>query len=222
MTAMKVVTLIARRPDLTREAFRTYYETRHAPLGTRYFPFEKYVRNHIVDSSPADPGFDCLMECWLDRRKALQSLEGPVGAIFAEDEAKFMTQRGLGVDVEERLIAGDPRGVDPRGIRKEALLVSAEAGTARDEFLNRVAAWAADLARQAGDACARLTLDAILPGQDDVGFPGDAILTAWRGGDRSALQGVQPPAGIRIRSTLVLESEETTPDELSAAYAGPR
>lgn len=215
---MKVITLITRRPDLTRAAFRDYYETRHAPLGSRYFPFEKYVRNHIVEASPADPGFDCLMECWLDRQKALASLDGSIGDIFAEDEGKFMVKRGVGVDVEERLIAGDARGVDPRGIRKEALMLSGDAGLDRNEFLSRARKWAEEIAYVAENACERLILDEVLPGQDEMGFPAEAVLTAWRADGGDVLRDAVPPSGIQIRATLLLDSQETTPAELTAAF----
>lgn len=67
----KVITLIPRKPGTTRAAFKDYYENNHAPLGTRYFPFDKYVRNHLVASHPEDLGFDVLMELWLDHGKAM-------------------------------------------------------------------------------------------------------------------------------------------------------
>ncbi|HLG89607.1 MAG TPA: EthD domain-containing protein [Alphaproteobacteria bacterium] len=207
---MKVITPIKRRPELTRAQFRDYYETRHAPLGTRYFPFAKYVRNHLIEASPEDPGYDCLMECWLDREKALSLLDGNVGAIFAEDEAKFMVTRGVGVDVAERVIAGPPRSVDPRGLKKEILVLTGPA--------ERVRAWARDIARTAGSACARLVLDEVLPGQESMNFPGDAVLTAWPAGDRPVLRPAVPPDGVTIRASLLVESDETTPQELKDAF----
>jgi len=215
---VKVITLITRRPELTRAAFRDYYETRHAPLGSRYFPFEKYVRNHVVGSVPADLGFDCLMECWLDRTKALDLLDGSVGAIFAEDEARFMVTRGVGVDVVEEVISGPPRGTDPRGIRKDALMLGGDAGGAGEPFFRSARDWASEIAKRAGAACTRMVLDRVLPGQAESGFPADAVLTAWRTGDRAIFRDAASPAGIQIRATLELASEETTPAELAAAF----
>ena len=46
---MKTIGLMPRRPDMSRAAFRDHYENRHAPLALGKFPFEKYVRNHVVD-----------------------------------------------------------------------------------------------------------------------------------------------------------------------------
>src|SRR5579859_7193698 len=98
---MKVITLIARKPGTSRAAFKAYYEENHAPLGTRYFPFDKYVRNHLVSSVPEDVGFDVLMESWLDRTKAMAILTGEIEGIFAEDEARFMDAppRPEGIDL---------------------------------------------------------------------------------------------------------------------------
>ena len=99
---MKVVTLIQRKPGTTRAAFKDYYEKNHAPLGSRYFPFDKYVRNHLDSSEPADAPFDVYMEAFLDRTKAMGLLTGDVLKIFDEDEARFMNAppRPEGFDAE--------------------------------------------------------------------------------------------------------------------------
>jgi hypothetical protein len=44
----KNIALLSRRAELTRAQFRDYYETRHAPLAIGYFPFTRYVRNHLL------------------------------------------------------------------------------------------------------------------------------------------------------------------------------
>jgi EthD domain len=112
---MKVVTLIQRKPGTTRAAFKDYYEKNHAPLGTRYFPFDKYVRNHLDSSEPADVPFDVYMEAFLDRPRALALLTGNAHAakLFDDDEKRFMNAppRPEGFDAEERLVSGPPRGL---------------------------------------------------------------------------------------------------------------
>jgi hypothetical protein len=218
---MKVITLIARRPDLTRAAFRAYYENNHAPLGARYFPFQKYVRNHLTGSRPETVGFDVLMECWLDRDKAMAVLDGKVAEIFAEDEARFMNAppRPEGVDVVERVLDGPARGVDPRGLRKQAFFMANTTGIENEAFLDRVAEWGRALGADV-DAT-RVVLDEILPGQKTPAlFTADAILTLWVD-DNQALS-PRPPSGIQIRAALALESEETTPAELAAAFGKRR
>ncbi len=212
---MKVITLITRRPELTRAAFKDYYEDHHAPLGTRHFPFEKYVRNHLVESNPDDVGFDCLMECWIDREKALVSLDGALGDLFAEDEARFMVNRGIGVDVVEHVVAGPPRAVDPRGVRKVAWLLAA-GGIDRAEFLRLATKWGKELSETTG--AARAVVDEVLPGHQSPLFAADAVLILWLGG-ADAPTPIDPPAGITVQAMLVLDSQETPPEELAAAYA---
>ena len=62
---MKSLCLLTRRAGTTREAFRDYYETQHCRLGMKYFPFAKYLRNHVVAAS-VDIDFDCVSEFYFD------------------------------------------------------------------------------------------------------------------------------------------------------------
>jgi hypothetical protein len=214
---MKSITLITRRPDLTRAQFRRYYEDCHAPLGARYFPFEKYVRNHVVSSRPEDAGFDCLMECWLDRDLAMKTLTGAIDDLFAEDEARFMVTRGIGIGVIEHLIFGPERGVDPRGTSKIALFVANAGSQERAEFLALLGAWGRSLATE--HAAIRATIDEVMPGHLSAAFTADAVLTLWMA-DGATLVDPAPPAGLAIQAILALGSEETAPAELSAAFGG--
>ena len=64
---IKNLGLIPRRANLSRPAFREYYEQRHAPLALQHLrSFRRYVRNHVVAATPADPPFDALSEFWYD------------------------------------------------------------------------------------------------------------------------------------------------------------
>ena len=130
-TVPKVMTALIRRPDLSREDFARYYEQTHAPLGATYIPWRKYVRNHLVNASPADPGYDCLGEFWLDSMASLGAvLAGPLGEFYARDEAQFMKLNPPGpggwatsstaraADVTEHLLYGSPRAVDSSAILK--------------------------------------------------------------------------------------------------------
>lgn len=45
---MKMIVLFRRKPGLTPEQFRDYYENQHAPLALKLFPYmQRYRRNYI-------------------------------------------------------------------------------------------------------------------------------------------------------------------------------
>jgi hypothetical protein len=214
---MKLVNLVTRRADLTRAAFRDYYEKHHAPLGTQYFPFEKYVRNHLVDSSPQEVGFDCVMECWLDHQKALGLLEGPAGDIFAEDEGKFMAQRAHGVEVEEILLTGSPRDLDTPELRKETLMLRRSPELDRSAFNEKVAAWGRELARQSGAGLIRMVFDKVTT-TDTSALGADALLTAWFKDGAGKLPQIAMPQGISLVARVTTQPHETTASQLAAAF----
>ncbi|MDB5394062.1 MAG: hypothetical protein JWM91_1568 [Rhodospirillales bacterium] len=213
----KVITLIARRPGTTRAAFKDYYEQNHAPLGTRYFPFDKYIRNHLNASVPEDVGFDVLMECWLDQEKAYAILTGDIVKIFDEDEARFMNAppRPVGVDAIEHLLIGPPRGVDPRGTQRVALFIKNIGGLDETAFYQRVAAWGRALAEETG--AIRVIMDEVVPGHVSTLFKGDALLHFWSKGT-ATLPNLEPPAGLLVEQAMTLDSQETTPEELAANF----
>ncbi len=209
---MKTIVLFRRRPDLTRAAFQDYYETRHVPLAIRHLRFDKYVRNHLV--APAGTDFDVLSEFWLaDAQAAAGLAASPSGALLREDEARFMTVERFRAAAKESLVAGTPRGVDSGSVRKYALLLHRPAAVAEWDFLESIK----DSGRHlfAGGRLARVTLDIVRP----IGggsFPADAILSLWPNGrfDDSVFG-----AEAGLSGMLTLESHETAPESLSAAFA---
>ncbi|CAB1367657.1 EthD domain-containing protein [Denitratisoma oestradiolicum] len=211
---MKGLTLLTRREGTMRQDFRDYYENSHAPLGMTYFPFRKYLRNHILASS-ADIDFDVVMESYIDDRVDVAALNsGEVRAILDVDERRFMNQgRIRSARVEEQVLSGPPIGVAAPGTRRQMLLLGASGPTLQED----VTAWGADLASQ--PRVARVSLDMV---QQQVsgygGFPYAAILSLWLkdGGDAIVLPAV--PKGMKLELSLLTEVCETTPEELAARY----
>jgi len=201
---VKTVGLMPRRPDTTRAAFRTHYETRHAPLALGKFPFAKYIRNHIVASDPDPVGFDCLSEFWVgDVAEIHRIMAGPIGDIMKEDERRFTHQDKIGPAVaEETHIFGPPRIVDDGIVHKEILLIRPASGVAQDAFIETVKAWGGALG---GHGLTRITLDTVVPFEGRPFPPFSAILYGWGSG----LYDAAPAAGIEIYGRLKTESVET-------------
>lgn len=103
---IKTIGFLPRRPDLSRDAFRTYYEDRHAPLAIGLFPFTRYRRNHLADAKD-DPGFDCVSEFWVPSVEEIGALMmGPAGETMKVDERNFMDQPRISAAVAEETLAG--------------------------------------------------------------------------------------------------------------------
>lgn len=104
---IKMVALLSRKPGLTLEEFRTYYEERHVPLIAELNPFMADYRRSYVDFATASkggisaavgswaPDFDVLTEIWFEDRetfdKARAALTQPDSAArIGRDEENFL------------------------------------------------------------------------------------------------------------------------------------
>ena len=99
---IKVVTLLTRKPGMSREAFIEYYENNHRLIGEKYLDgyAVKYQRRYLapVDAdvlNSADLPFDVLMEIWfpdravMDKAMALLGTEAAQEEIVADEERVF-------------------------------------------------------------------------------------------------------------------------------------
>jgi uncharacterized protein (TIGR02118 family) len=103
---IKTIAFMPRRTDTTREAFRTYYERRHAPLAISFFPFRRYCRNHLVDPA-SEPGFDCVSEFWVESLEAIgQLMGGEIGETMRADERNFLDQPAIAAVIATELLPG--------------------------------------------------------------------------------------------------------------------
>ncbi|HUH37969.1 MAG TPA: EthD domain-containing protein [Spongiibacteraceae bacterium] len=175
---MKSICVLARREDSTREVFQTYYETQHAPLGMKYFPFAGYSRNHLLDAP--DIGFDTISEFWTEDTAASAGLmDGPIGEIMRADERRFMDQSKIApAGAEEHVLsAGAEDG------ERYAVLLSGKIG--KDTLL----AWA----RKAAGNTPGVSLD-IATSWKEPAFPATAVL--WT---PDATIASELPAGVTAR-----------------------
>jgi uncharacterized protein (TIGR02118 family) len=102
---IKVVTMLTRKPGLSREAFIEHYETHHRKIGEKYLSgfAVKYQRRYLQsagfrEQGGEEPPFDVLMEIWYPDQDALSAAL----AVLSTDEA----QAEIAAD-EERLFDRD-------------------------------------------------------------------------------------------------------------------
>lgn len=113
----KNIAFMPRRADFTRQAFQSYYESRHTPLAlTLIRNFAKYARNHVVHARP-EASFDTLSEFWFDdvqeAMKIGDFMQADASLALREDEAQFLDRPAIrAFPVEETLLSGPPRSVE--------------------------------------------------------------------------------------------------------------
>jgi len=111
---IKVVTLLTRKPGMSREAFIEHYETHHRKIGERYLSgfATKYQRRYMQsagfrEQDGAAPPFDVLMEIWYPDQEALNgalavlSTEEAQAEIAADEERLFDRKLIRSYTVEE-------------------------------------------------------------------------------------------------------------------------
>jgi uncharacterized protein (TIGR02118 family) len=95
----KMIILAKRKKGMSLEAFREYYETRHAPLAMSLAPepVARYVRNYLTPvADGAEPPYDVVTETWFEseaqyRRNfaALAAAPEKMATIAADEENLF-------------------------------------------------------------------------------------------------------------------------------------
>ncbi len=105
--------LISKKPEISAEEFRAYYEAHHVPLIKRLLPMFAHYQRHYLDRSESrmdaaqpDPDFDVITEIHFatqaDYDAFLQTLSDPsVLTEIRADEANFLISgatRSLRID----------------------------------------------------------------------------------------------------------------------------
>jgi hypothetical protein len=112
----KIVVLIRRKPELSREQFIAYYEGTHAPFALRYirpylldyrrsyptssFSYFDAVENASGATGKAGYNYDCITEMWFADRGQLDAMfaklaEPEVRRAIAADEARFLDPQSV-------------------------------------------------------------------------------------------------------------------------------
>ena len=111
---IKVVTLLTRKPGMSREAFIEHYESHHRIIGEKYLSgfATKYQRRYMRSAGFREqdgdaPPFDVLMEIWYPDQEALNgalavlSTEDAQAEIAADEERLFDRELIRSYTVEE-------------------------------------------------------------------------------------------------------------------------
>mgnify|MGYP002682460184 FL=1 len=215
---MKSSCLLTRRADMTRQAFREYYECSHAPLGMRYFPFQKYLRNHVLESS-SEIDFDVIMEsCFSDQVDVAAINHGDVRSIMDRDERTFMTQDLIrSASVDKKVLGGPPIDIAAPGTRRLMLLLNVRDSAIQPSLDEIARPWATDLACLPG--VKRVSLDTAKRQVAGYGgFPCAAILSLWLEGSIPSVNALAAPDPLKLETCVLTQVYETPSEELAARY----
>jgi uncharacterized protein (TIGR02118 family) len=105
---VKVILLLARRPDISADAFRRYWHEQHRPLLERLPGLRRLVLNNVLPGADgAGPEYDGIAEDWFDSPEAMQAaFASAEGQALTADAAHFLDLARLRVlVVEEREVA---------------------------------------------------------------------------------------------------------------------
>ena len=100
---VKLVSLMKRKPELSRDEFAHWALHDHSPLGLKMPGIRRY---HISVLAPDQPEteFDGVFELWFDSIEALQAaLDSPAGAASREDAMAHAAKR-IHLRTEEHMI----------------------------------------------------------------------------------------------------------------------
>ncbi|TAK99289.1 MAG: EthD family reductase [Rhodospirillaceae bacterium] len=117
----KVLMFFKRKPGLTFQQFKDYYESTHAKLGDKYLRAtalkyqRRYLRpiSHPVGDVETESDFDCVTEVWFENAGQWKEMAAKVAApdeakIVVEDEARFMDRSKTRMYVAEEHTSWEP------------------------------------------------------------------------------------------------------------------
>ena len=87
----KMIGLMVRRPDLSPDEWRKYWNTTHAEITAQVPGLRSYVQNMCLPDENGDPPYDGVaVLAWDDDESMAQSLASPEWAAVMDDVPKFV------------------------------------------------------------------------------------------------------------------------------------
>lgn len=162
---IKFIEFPVRKPQMSRRAFRLYWQRHHSPHVMNVTMFSqfmrKYVTGHVYEyGAPMLPSclqdvphFEGVGEVWLNSLEDAKAWLGqPIYAeLIAPDEEKFLDRTGAGEAVivrEERVLDTD-RDLAESGMTKLWIMAQGAPGLSHDEFHESVSRYGRSLAAEA-------------------------------------------------------------------------
>ena len=203
---------INKLPDYTTQAFRDWYESRHAPdfLSFAQPHLMRYARNFVTGSRRPNPGIDVISEFGFRSAEAQAEVLRLMNTPAAErlKAPPRAIDKSLAVPIDERVALGSPRGYDPAGTRKLALLLRRQNDLPAEMVGAHAGALAGAIARRMGKDATRIAIAVALPNQPAPPAY-DAMVTIWPVGKAVAPDGIAAPPDLEIVHVLELECHET-------------
>lgn len=88
----KILLFMRKRPDISTEEFRDYYENSHAPLCEKYSTaVSRYIRRYIEpqphpETGAFEDGWDVITELWFDDEELYKGTLGYITTSIMPDE----------------------------------------------------------------------------------------------------------------------------------------
>jgi uncharacterized protein (TIGR02118 family) len=102
---IKVLAVLHKRPDMSREEFVRYWREVHAPLAEGMEGVRRYVINPTAEAfAMGEPPFDGVAELWFDDAAAARAaFASPVGIATTQDLVKFAQAEKTQIVIAEEI-----------------------------------------------------------------------------------------------------------------------
>jgi hypothetical protein len=218
---LSTLVFISKRLDASTADYRKWYIEHHAPdfLSFAKPYLTRYTQDFVEKAQMGDVDFDCISEFQYHSRESQDALlkltASPEALRILAAHPKIGSQPGPHEDhggprtfsVDERLLAGPPRGYDPPGTRKQAVLLRRKESTTPEAFAGAARHFGAAVAHT---GATRVVLDLAVPEADRPAPLFDAVIQVWPAKGSDGVRATDAaPAEIEVANIIDLLSYES-------------
>jgi hypothetical protein len=209
---------ISKRLDASTADYRKWYIEHHAPdFLTFGRPFlKRYTQDFVENAHTSEVDFDCISEFGYRKQgdqEALMTLTAtPEAQRALAADPKIGSKPGPHEDhsgsrtfsVTEQLLVGSPRGYDPPGTKKQAILLRDNGSPSPEDFALGARSYATGFGRGAE----RVVLNLAVREADRPPPLFDAIIQIWPGKEAYPIDFISPPY-VKMIDTIDLLSYDS-------------